>query len=711
MNKIKLTIILTLFAALCTTAYGQVTIGSNNPPNNGALLDLNDQKPDATDNTTAKKGMMLPRVELSDLNKLYPMFNSGYAAGEDKIHTGLTVYNLKQCDGKFARGVYTWTGTEWVQLTNNPILTGGDPTLTFPQSLIDNSYLVRIPSGQDARGTSTSQAINFTWGNASEATWSNLTDNYSGSMSGGLAFSDSGSGVTPAGVPGLTGKGTWTTAGASVLTITPDDLSSLVTATDPWKTRQSLVTISVPAGTGGGPCPGGGTDQSQTITLNQTNYKIVPGAVASPTTLLMLHDATSQSLDILSNARWEATASNGTATWSDILDSNTSNTTINTPTGSELHDGDWNTDTFNYTSTSTVVPGKKYETAQITFSDVAGRAKPVTVTVMQCQGTPDMSSVTITATDNNDPDWKTNWGTNVVRHAAKPVDPIDASQGNIYEEFYSADFGAAGRWMTTNLAAWKYDDGVTHPVTNTSTLGVVDCSLDPAYSDPYYCYPNGGSGGTTTNSYDNNKHLGFFYNWSAATAGRGGDDGYDNIANEGGNNNYAAVQGICPAGWHLPSDWEWTELENEIIKNTTDYAYVSQNISSDGMSNILDGTETGFRGWTLGQAMKEVCGVNSIDPDGLSKNLAQNGFNVLLAGFADGLGSASFGDYAYFWSSSSFDASNAWYREMSGNATVNREANGRCYLYSVRCLPSLSRTKDDRYKKRKISSAHHKPGI
>jgi hypothetical protein len=128
----KTTMMKTLFwgwMLLCLSAvqlHAQVTIGSNIEPLGGALLDLKQTTP-ATDNSTSTKGLLLPRVELSDLNKLYPMFATVYGAAEDAKHTGLTVYNLTQCDGKFARGVYTWTGEEWVQLTNNPVLTGSAP--------------------------------------------------------------------------------------------------------------------------------------------------------------------------------------------------------------------------------------------------------------------------------------------------------------------------------------------------------------------------------------------------------------------------------------------------------------------------------------------------------------------------------------------------------------------------------------------------------
>jgi hypothetical protein len=50
----------------------QVTIGASIEPNKGAFLDLKQRDPDAN-NTTSDKGLLLPRVQLTDLTKLYPM--------------------------------------------------------------------------------------------------------------------------------------------------------------------------------------------------------------------------------------------------------------------------------------------------------------------------------------------------------------------------------------------------------------------------------------------------------------------------------------------------------------------------------------------------------------------------------------------------------------------------------------------------------------
>jgi hypothetical protein len=126
MNKIKLTIILTLFAALCTAAYGQVTVGSSQPPVEGALLDLKDEtQPKVPGGATASKGLLMPRVKLSNKNQLYPMYesdgNGGYQIGivkytkaaEDKKHIGLIVYNVDDTNG-LDLGVHSWDGDQWV---------------------------------------------------------------------------------------------------------------------------------------------------------------------------------------------------------------------------------------------------------------------------------------------------------------------------------------------------------------------------------------------------------------------------------------------------------------------------------------------------------------------------------------------------------------------------------------------------------------------
>lgn len=110
----------------CYALHAQVTIGSNIPPLSGAILDMKANSADA-DNVTATTGMMLPRVNLTDMSNLYPMFlgdadyenNTGNKKDrEDLAHAGLTVYStgIDLCL-EYYPGVYTWDGTQWNALS------------------------------------------------------------------------------------------------------------------------------------------------------------------------------------------------------------------------------------------------------------------------------------------------------------------------------------------------------------------------------------------------------------------------------------------------------------------------------------------------------------------------------------------------------------------------------------------------------------------
>lgn len=107
---------------------GQVTVGSGIEPNKGAVLDLKEYVSES-DITTSTKGLMLPRVKLTDLNNLYPMFLGdsdyqnnigGKKDSEDALHTGLTVYATltDYCNESFP-GIYTWDGKKWQSLNKS----------------------------------------------------------------------------------------------------------------------------------------------------------------------------------------------------------------------------------------------------------------------------------------------------------------------------------------------------------------------------------------------------------------------------------------------------------------------------------------------------------------------------------------------------------------------------------------------------------------
>jgi len=121
------------------------------------------------------------------------------------------------------------------------------------------------------------------------------------------------------------------------------------------------------------------------------------------------------------------------------------------------------------------------------------------------------------------------------------------------------------------------------------------------------------------------------------------------------------VQGICPSGWHIPSHYEYTTLEQEVCTSgtcATDFPY--------------DITTTGWRGTDEGTKLK-VGG--------------SSGFEGLLAGYRGTNGSFGYrGSYAVIWSSLESGTS-AWRRRLhSGHATVYRNALNKLYGFSVRCI-------------------------
>jgi uncharacterized protein (TIGR02145 family) len=151
----------------------------------------------------------------------------------------------------------------------------------------------------------------------------------------------------------------------------------------------------------------------------------------------------------------------------------------------------------------------------------------------------------------------------------------------------------------------------------------------------------------------------------------------------------AKIQGICPNGWHLPSDYEWTELEQEISSNTSRYSGLP-----DAGTAITLG-QIGWRGTTTnshGQGMKDPCPapnqttyVNNGSSNVMSPAVL-GGFNAILAGNALNGSAFDYGVFGYWWSASSESSNFAWIRYVaSGGSQVYRGNRSRYYFLSVRC--------------------------
>jgi uncharacterized protein (TIGR02145 family) len=147
---------------------------------------------------------------------------------------------------------------------------------------------------------------------------------------------------------------------------------------------------------------------------------------------------------------------------------------------------------------------------------------------------------------------------------------------------------------------------------------------------------------TTCDSY------GRLYNWNTAM-----NNATSSSANPSGR------QGICPSGWHLPSDAEWTALMNFVGASA--------------------GTKLKARGgWISG---------NGTDDYGFSALPGGTGLpsGICPPSIPVGFYNASF--HGYWWSATQSNASNAWSREMGyNNGNVLRASDVKGRLWSVRCV-------------------------
>jgi hypothetical protein len=107
----------------------QVTIGKNEAPHPASVLDLR----------STNKGLLLPRVDISDANTFQ------LSTGREDEAIGLTVYNTNNAmlNGQGA-GIYAWSGSKWMIVSsdgNGPAVPVTNLTINFPTAALraDNS--------------------------------------------------------------------------------------------------------------------------------------------------------------------------------------------------------------------------------------------------------------------------------------------------------------------------------------------------------------------------------------------------------------------------------------------------------------------------------------------------------------------------------------------------------------------------------------------
>ncbi len=202
-------------------------------------------------------------------------------------------------------------------------------------------------------------------------------------------------------------------------------------------------------------------------------------------------------------------------------------------------------------------------------------------------------------------------------------------------------------WMAENLGSTRYADGNSLPQTEDNSLWFILSTTERAC-----CF------------YNNDQSLGYgaLYNYAAAVNGTP-YDGFDQ------------VKGICPDGWHMPSNDEWIVLQNYLIEN-------GYNWDGSTADNKIGKSLASLDGWS---GSEHIAG-------GVGNNPGMNnrtGFNAIPVGYRAAV-TGEFLDSSIssnWWTSTehSISEANNWYLrfdQIGLNPYHNNKKNG----YSVRCI-------------------------
>jgi len=217
----------------------------------------------------------------------------------------------------------------------------------------------------------------------------------------------------------------------------------------------------------------------------------------------------------------------------------------------------------------------------------------------------------------------------------------DARDGNVYQAVKIGN----QCWMSENL---KYLPYVYEPSSGSSS------------ARRYYVYGlNNSTDTAVAKAHPNYSTYGVLYNWRAAMNSQSSSS-----------TNPSQRQGVCPTGWHMPSDDEWKQLEMELGMTQA---------QADGIN---------WRGTNQGS---KLAGSSSLWSSGVLKTNASfnsSGFNGKPGGYRSTNNYfISLNEFGFWWTATENDADNAWRRSLVYNQTdVNRYYSSKEIGMSVRCV-------------------------
>ncbi len=228
-------------------------------------------------------------------------------------------------------------------------------------------------------------------------------------------------------------------------------------------------------------------------------------------------------------------------------------------------------------------------------------------------------------------------------------------EGNVYNTVQIGD----QCWTRENMRC------TTSPSTRTSILEYPASSYSSTGKKAYYV--NGSSSNTST--------YGLLYNWNAAVDTFNTSYGETSTNTEYSNAPSVTFsgnrRGICPQGWHVPSDAEWTQL--------TDYVSGQSEYQCGGNSENIAKALASTTGWNT---FSSTCAVG----DTPANNNA-TGFSPVPAGYYCNNNYSGFGSSAHFRSATQSSIDGAYYRSLFfRHASVEGTYWPKVCGFSVRCL-------------------------
>ena len=214
----------------------------------------------------------------------------------------------------------------------------------------------------------------------------------------------------------------------------------------------------------------------------------------------------------------------------------------------------------------------------------------------------------------------------------EPNDQITDIDGNVYT---SVTIGTQ-LWMGENLKTTKYRNGDLIGTTTPATLDITGENT-PKYQWAY----DGNESNVTT--------YGRLYTWYVVTDSRD----------------------VCPTGWHIPSDAEWTILTDYLANNG--YGY-------EGSGNDIGKSMATTSGWDVNSYP------GTVGNDQASNN--SSGFSGPPGGYRNINGLFSYiGEYANWWSTTEYAPTGVYSLSLHDEGSnAIRSNSGKGDAISVRCL-------------------------